>query len=356
MSPRHIPALDGLRGLAILLVLLFHYGISLAPVDSLGPFALGWSGVDLFFVLSGFLLGGILLDGTSLRSFYIRRACRILPLYFAFIALFFTAAAFFDYPRIFGDAFSPISYFSFTQTIPMAMENRFGAGPLGMTWSLAVEEQFYLILPAMVLFTPRRWLPLVLLVLSAASIAIRFAIHDTHPIGAYVLLPCRWDSLFAGVLGAWLVRKTTLRQSWLWLSLAVSGIGIFCLARLGNDSSGMKVIGYTVFAAFYLSLLLLSISNSLVSRVFCLRPLRWLGHVSYGVYLIHGGSIIVLAGMPTNFYAMMALSLLVTLGLAALSRRYFEEPFLRLGKRLSRVNSPRSEQPERALQITSRCC
>lgn len=168
-----VPQLDGLRGLAILLVLIWHYvACQMDPKwGSLGLETFGfrvadtlhalismtWSGVDLFFVLSGFLLGGILMDHKTSPSFfmtfYVRRVCRLFPLYYLLLLLFgLTTLAplsqacpglnwLFDHPL-------PMwSYATFTQNFQMAFKELIGANWLGVTWSLAVEEQFYLILP-----------------------------------------------------------------------------------------------------------------------------------------------------------------------------------------------------------------
>src|SRR5580658_7786517 len=157
---RRIPQLDGLRGVAIAMVLAYHYADS---VINDGPrfmkpllraTCLGWSGVDLFFVLSGFLIGGILLDAREssnyFRVFYRRRAFRILPLYFAFLALVFL-------PVHFQSDIPWRACIFFYQNFWMALHNRLGEYTLNPTWSLAVEEQFYLTLPVLIYFVrPRR--------------------------------------------------------------------------------------------------------------------------------------------------------------------------------------------------------
>src|SRR5579863_2282559 len=163
-----VPSLDGIRGFAILLVMLWH-GL-FVPLSNLpnhpvaerliGLGRLSWSGVDLFFVLSGFLIGGILLDASASTSyfstFYIRRAHRILPLYAAVVSCVLIA------PRLFGGwnhwASNQISvgyYATFLQNFWMAKNNLFGSNVLGVTWSLAVEEQFYLSLPIAIRYLSR---------------------------------------------------------------------------------------------------------------------------------------------------------------------------------------------------------
>src|SRR5438105_4863766 len=150
---RRLPQLDGIRGVAILVV-MFHNESGIYPSLRLeNIFANGWMGVDLFFVLSGFLITGILLDSkdseTYFRDFYMRRCLRIWPLYYSMILFMFvilpatdSAAA-----RIVFERSSPWwSYPFFLQTFFVQIPAR-AAGPLGVTWSLAIEEQFYLIWP-----------------------------------------------------------------------------------------------------------------------------------------------------------------------------------------------------------------
>src|SRR5947209_6904169 len=165
--PHHYLELDGLRGLAILMVVSFHY--------NLAPF-LGGVGVDLFFVLSGFLLGGTLLDkreaSNYFKAFYTRRVCRIFPLYFLSLFLFvilLLAAPFTLGWLLFGDSIrfllgDPLplwSYFTFTQNFAMVDQGVWGIPWLGHAWSLAVVEQFYLILPVLIRFVSREKLPYV---------------------------------------------------------------------------------------------------------------------------------------------------------------------------------------------------
>ena len=162
-----------MRGIAILLVVVWHYvGAPLQAVP--GPVALAgfrslrlaWSGVDLFFVLSGFLIGGILLDQRAspgyFKAFYARRFCRIFPVYFLWLGLFFAllalAPGFTSSPafrHLFDKPLPAWSYATFTQNLVIARWETFGPDWLAITWSLAIEEQFYLLLPLMVRFLLR---------------------------------------------------------------------------------------------------------------------------------------------------------------------------------------------------------
>ncbi len=279
-NPR-IPALDGVRGLACLLVLSWHYVRGQVPAQpgtatayALRCLDLNWSGVDLFFVLSGFLLGGILLDHREapnlFRVFYARRACRILPLYFAWLGLFLVlrfATASGD-PAVRGvfDGGSPTiatwAYATFLQNVAMALGNGFGPEWLSVTWSLAIEEQFYLILPLVIRFVPPRRLPRLLIVLALSAPALRLLsirAFPGHGWALYVLLPCRWDSLFIGVLGAWAVRqdhyRTLMRRAPAVLPAVaialLAGLVLFLRRSTAPISEAMQGLGYTWLACLY---------------------------------------------------------------------------------------------------------
>jgi peptidoglycan/LPS O-acetylase OafA/YrhL len=343
-EPHRVKALDGIRGLACLLVLIWHYSNGRVP--------LAWSGVDLFFVLSGFLLGGILLDHREspnlFRSFYLRRAVRIFPLYYAWLAAFivlghFLASA--DFARLFREPFSLGWYAVYAQNLPMAWEDRFGPPWLAVTWSLAVEEQFYLVLPAVVRWASPRILPVVLsaFVLSApfSRLAFVYAL-DGGDLSRYVLLPCRWDSLFLGVLGAWLVRSPyRVTSGRLGVAAGVLFAGMVALAWHGAGTFGraMTSVGYTWIACFYLSLIVLADHGGFVGRVLSYLPLCRLGTISYGVYLMHNTMASLLLGVMGSLesaeaVAALALSFGLTVALASLSYRYFEAPILRMGQRV----------------------
>jgi peptidoglycan/LPS O-acetylase OafA/YrhL len=363
-----VPELDGLRGLACLLVLVCHYvhmqvdavpGTAAAQVLRLLEFT--WSGVDLFFVLSGFLLGGILLDHRGspnlLPVFYIRRTCRIFPLYFAWLALFVLARPFLAdsgrFARLFEEPFPLWSYATYFQNFLMAQRNQAGPGWLGVTWSLAVEEQFYLLLPALVLLTPPRRLPWLLAGLILAAPVCRAAVvafFPHHALTGYFLLPCRWDALFLGVLGAWAVRRPAWQRRlpqfrrWGYILLLFSAAGILGLMKWSpaKTSPILMVGGYTWIAGFYLLLLLLALYTKPVAAVVRNRPLMFLGSISYGTYLIHPAVAGLLHGQLRHAdprmddlagVAVTAAALGLTILLAWASYTYFEAPILSVGRR-----------------------
>ncbi len=366
-----IPELDGIRGLAILLVLVWHYFATLVHPEP-GSWlraakvacGLGWSGVDLFFVLSGFLLGGILLEHqdspTYFKTFYARRACRILPVYFALVIAFAVASGLLQGTRNKGfvhlfDRPMPLwSYFTFTQNFVMVSVSDFGAPFLSATWSLAIEEQFYLFLPLLIRFVPRGPLPGVLILLIVAAPICRGLLWSEEAPGfaGFVLMPARADALLLGVLAAVAIRDpgfaTAFARSRVALGCVFAGLfgGMVVLAVYGwrLPHIATHLAGQFWIAAFYAMLIVWTSAkpSGALGALMRFPALRALGVVSYAVYLFHLPVLeIVFAlarGQPPALRAMsdamlVLASLVVTIGLAALSWRLVERPLLRLGHR-----------------------
>ena len=280
--------LDALRGVAIGQVIVWHLVAPLAMkrVPPLGALlTLTWTGVDLFFVLSGFLIGGILLQNRGAENyftvFYARRMLRILPLYFVALAVYFSA-----FPEPFAWYYVPL-----LQNFAWAAKDVTGPGAFALTWSLAVEEQFYLCLPLVVMLTPPRVLPRVLIALAAIAPLVRIACHAagaTH--AAYMLLPARMDSLLIGVLIAWLRQQGSLERFQRPALIALLPLGL-CYVWLGvlqatHHDVIVGTIGYTLIALFYGCLLLLVATRSGPLPRW-LAPLAWLGLGAYSLYLFH---------------------------------------------------------------------
>ena len=211
-----VTELDGIRGVAILLVLIWHYVNRQIGASSVGilPYLklatnVTWSGVDLFFVLSGFLIGGILFDHRTsvnyFRVFYVRRAVRILPLYFAVVGLFLllSQSASRAYDWLFANALPAWTYLTLTQNYYLYSFAQ-AAHWLDLTWSLAGEEQFYLALPLLIRFTAPSLVTPMLVVLIGLGPVMRFWVGG---LGAYTYAFCRTNALLLGVLIAWLCRK-----------------------------------------------------------------------------------------------------------------------------------------------------
>jgi peptidoglycan/LPS O-acetylase OafA/YrhL len=366
VSSSRNPALDGIRGLAISLVLYLHSVPSGLPnhpflgwILKMGRFA--WSGVDLFFVLSGFLIGGILLDAVEspayFKTFYIRRAYRILPPY-AIVLLLAVA--------IHRTVFWLPQYLVFLQNVWMAMIGSFGITELSMTWSLAIEEQFYLTLPLAIRFAPRRRL-----VLGLASVVLlapfvrwivyhAFAFHEFKGriVAVYALTPCRADALCVGVLVAlayrtpWLCPKIMEWRNYIYAAFALLGIAGFVIL-LGPSRGfpfGAFGLGYSFVAALYALLLMCVLLSSRFSAIFSWSPLRSMGILAYGLYLFHGAFIDLFRWLMGKFLAPHIaysigppIAIVVVIPIAALSWKYFEKPLVKRGHRYQYWSETESE-------------
>ena len=357
---KRIPELDGIRGLAILLVLVWHYipcQIDMAPTPAWRSWSnylsLTWSGVDLFFVLSGFLIGGILLDNSKATNyfqvFYARRMLRIFPLYYL---LFFSYLLFIILPVGSSRAFSwlvhdpmPLwSYATFCQNYFMGLRNTFGCHWLGITWSLAVEEQFYLLLPPLIWLLPRRMLALLSVCAIAAAPVLRYHFPGFHQ-SAYT--PLRCDSLMTGVLLALAVRNPNVldglhRNKGSIVLLTAASLA--CVVWMTVEKAQYGFLTNSVLAGFFAGLLILVVigPSSTLAAVFRLPALVWLGTVSYGIYiyhqlvsgLVHGflaGGPPTLNSIPSLGRTVLALGL--TLLLSAVSYYGFEKKLIGFGHR-----------------------
>ena len=368
-----IPELDGLRGLAILLILLgHHFSSHLQPepgsllVYLIIALRYTWTGVDLFFVLSGFLIGGILLDQRQAvnyyRVFYVRRICRIFPLYYLLLLLFFgllAVGAGVVSPWLFQNPLPFLSYFTFTQNFASVYYVVYVGAPaawMGVTWSLAVEEQFYFVMPWVMRKVQARRLPLILLGVIGLSLLLRVFIYNNFAVGSianYVLTPTRVDGLMMGVLIAYALRQPRWKQTliaqrrlvtvafWL-LSGGLVGLNIWRQELATAESIVMATIGYTWIGLFYSLLLLLLLLNQgrRVTTFFRNPVMRWLGEISYSFYLVHipiiglcfGGMLGMnprIANLKEFLVALVALAL--SLGLATISWRWLEKPIVRWG-------------------------
>ena len=322
LSRRHIPALDGLRGLAILLVLGFHFcaAFPLRP-DSAAETLLagflqsGWCGVDLFFVLSGFLITGILYDtktnhaittSSYFRNFYARRVLRIFPLYYGLLV-----ACFLVVPRL--SLLSPADcdriaadqpwYWLFCSNLKIALDGSpefgFVSGFAALTWSLAIEEQFYLMWPLWVLVCRRTTLLRLCgaMVIGALALRVGLMAADVPRTSIYVFTPCRFDGLAIGAFISLVLRGQTdpqrLRRRARYVALA-AGValgGMF--VRQGALRAGLAMtqsVGLTLLALLFgalLTLVVLSKPQSRLVRATSPGLLRTFGKYSYAIYLLH---------------------------------------------------------------------
>ncbi len=310
-----MPALDGVRGLAVLLVVLYHFtalvGTGSTFVDEVFSkvAATGWAGVDLFFVLSGFLITGILYDSKPVaeyyfRNFYARRTLRIFPVFYLFLfALVVLLPLIQPMEHAASNAVSDkaIWYATYLTNVhvdvdPLRRPDFFLTSHL---WSLAVEEQFYLVWPAVVLLFGRRKLMAICGLVIVWAFALRIGM-DAAGVAHYVtheITPARMDALAVGALIALAFREPAdfrMLTRWAWPVAAAASVALLVLffsrSRLSPFDLWVQLVGYTALAFLFGALLLATITNALNARpqrVFTFRPLRWLGKYSYALYLFH---------------------------------------------------------------------
>ena len=266
-----------------------------------------WIGVDLFFVLSGFLITWILLRSRGsdryFSSFYARRTLRIFPLYYAviFVALVIlpripAAEAQLDTTLSHGHAWW---YWLYLQNILMSVEANFSHLILAVTWSLAVEEQFYLLWPFVVWWLDARRLAWCCVGLMGLALVLRLGLVGLQvtPIAGYTLMPTRVDALAAGSLIACFrhadVDASRLARGARWFGTACA-VGLLTLAVVRGQFAWpdpwVQTLGYSLVAvggASLLTLLLQPQGHRWWIGCFSRRPLVWLGRVSYAMYLFH---------------------------------------------------------------------
>lgn len=328
----HIPELDGIRGIAILLVMIGHGWPQLS--------LLAVSGVGLFFVLSGFLITRILLGSVGrphyFTNFYVRRALRIWPLYYLILGVAYLTPAF---------SFSHAELPAYRFVLYIQNFWPFNAPPiLGTTWSLAIEEQFYLAWPLILWFcqTARRagWIAVVLIVITPA-IRVLYYLHGVDP---YALTLGRLDGLATGAGIAALTmfwsadsaRRTRVMAICLTISILLLPLLHFTLLRKAfKDTSLNLFFGCLLAVAFYWR-------GTRHTEILRSAPLRFFGKISYCAYLVHLALIYKLGAVP------VVVRLLLAVAIATASWYLFERPILRLKDRLTRVDAVARVEAEAA--------
>lgn len=334
-----VPQLDALRGLAILLV-IFHNASEKFPALHLqGLFANGWMGVDLFFVLSGFLITGILLDTKLsegyLKNFYARRCLRIWPLYYSVIFFMFVVLPLLSRSEgrsIFEKSSPWWAYPLFLQNFLISPVSTAAAGALGVTWSLAIEEQFYLVWPWIVKFCSYAQLRRIAIAVICLSPVLRFYLARHH-IDLYTNVFCRLDGLMAGAFLAFVVRTDNFLPSKFirraWISLLIAAPLAFLTEALHARWVVFSWSAVASAAFVYLSLF----SSQKWLQAGLMNPfLVYTGTISYGLYLLHKISFGMVQTLRLDRYPFLIMPtiLLASYALAALSWHLLEKPFLRL--------------------------
>jgi peptidoglycan/LPS O-acetylase OafA/YrhL len=298
----HIPSLDGVRGLAVLMVVAVHYG-NLANRGSsiLGAIQtikdMGWVGVDVFFVLSGFLITGILWEAKRKphpwKNFYARRALRLFPLYYAvwFFLLGYLFLAHLSWH------YAYLGYLSYFGNIASIQISNVGPFHIDHFWSLAVEEQFYLLWPFVLWKVEQATSAMHILVgLALFSVVLKLLLLLAHVNGnwAYILLPSHMEGLALGSLLALSVRTP---GHLLYLQKAARCLPLVLIA-LGAEAIHFHGLNYANPSVTLLAIPLLSLASTLL-LINCLTAgsvtqkimeapvLRFYGKYSYGLYIYH---------------------------------------------------------------------
>jgi peptidoglycan/LPS O-acetylase OafA/YrhL len=355
-----MPELDSVRGLAILMVLFYHGFATRQNADAFSGFpklfvrfvSPGWTGVNLFFALSGFLITGILLDSKHhphyYRRFYLRRALRILPAYYVLLILLALLGRYGMQGENVSFAFLGLS------AIYLANVTGFFGIPMqfGILWSLAVEEHFYLLWPAIVRNVSRQTVGMLAIVIAVASTLARVV---ASRMGYDVFAHYTWlvaDGLAFGSLLAVLMRGPWGTRKGLQLISLAAVLGSIALVLidalihrpLAGGALHITALNLLCMAAVGIFLL---VGTSAWSFLVHHRILTLFGEISYGLYLLHMLIFNIFDNLQHQFFplvpsfkghfAVMTVRFLISgsiaILLAFLSRRYFEEPFLRLKDR-----------------------
>ncbi len=302
---KRIPELDGLRGIAILSVVSFHYlnNQLVGSENAIGKLiykltSFGWIGVDLFFILSGFLIGTILIQSKNSKNyfstFYIRRVVRIIPNYFLLILIFMglLAIPFFanNYFLTGNNVIPAWSYFAMVHNFYMASLDNLGNSAMSVTWSIGIEEQFYIIFPLVIYLLKDKWIPYLLGITIVLAIFFRMQFDSWIP--PYVLLHCRMDAIAFGALVAYFNYHYNLREwvntNFKWLTIILTTEIILC-GYFFYRYQDLGVLRNTYYGIFFSISLVIAITkkDSYYAALLRNKALMWVGTISYSLYLFH---------------------------------------------------------------------
>ncbi len=360
----HIPALDGLRGLAIALVIAVHCyyrgpNINASPIFS-GILIFGWSGVELFFVLSGFLITSILAksrsEGGTYRIFLLNRTARIAPLYFL-VLTGFLLLSFLPLPN---EAANPLQnyreywfvywfYISNFSDI-LKLNNDSANIILGPAWSLAIEQHFYLIWPIIVLrFSTKAAKSIISLCYLVLVVFRLFLVGHIDPQAIYHFTLFHFDGLAIGSLLALWLPSISKYRALAPAALVFSAASLLVLILYAGTSHYMNPLiqkwGYVAISTFYGCLIISTITSAPMERIFSGKVLRIVGKYSYFTYLVHWPILLILDKLPlsgwTAWTMFFFLFTAITTALGSLCWRLFEKPMLDLIRGLAREKTSR---------------
>jgi peptidoglycan/LPS O-acetylase OafA/YrhL len=338
---RYMIQLDALRSFAVLAVIASHYWPEYFQL-----YNWGYAGVLLFFVISGFLITGILLryredderdctcKSDSLKRFYLRRTLRIFPLYYA--SVFYCIWSFSSVRETW------LWHLTYTVNFQMATSGKY-IGVTGPFWSLGVEEQFYLLWPLLVLFAPRKWImPLILAMISAGPVSRAVCLHQNLSLQALLYLPtCCLDSLGFGALLAFYKHdahryKMSESRVWIWpLAATCAFIATLSLTKLDFLPKAALFIAAPLLLSVVCVWLVYRCStgfSGVVGKILEYKPLTYLGQISYGLYVYHSfapnilSSILNAMSIHDRGVLFRVMSIIVTIVIASASWYLFERP------------------------------
>jgi peptidoglycan/LPS O-acetylase OafA/YrhL len=342
------------------MVLCFHYTPHTGPLFVFAHlFQLGWAGVDLFFVLSGYLITGILVDSVGhhayYRNFIVRRCLRIFPLYYVSLVIC-CILTYYPYPPRWGEFLHAGGwwYVTYLGNVRVFLDAAWpGLALLTPLWSLQVEEQFYLTFPLLVWLVSRKTLARLLVVSVVGALALRIALTIAMPknmFGVYTLMPCRMDPLAMGGLIAIAQRERPewLRSRWFgWMTLA-SAVTFLAIVLIYQNSDpwpvGMRTLGYSALDLMFAGIVVMLIGwrQRFLLWLCRLRALCWIGTISYGLYLLHVPAEIIgrrlmahVMPIAQSGSAEFVVSMAVAFALAGVSWICFESPILKLKNRFT---------------------
>jgi peptidoglycan/LPS O-acetylase OafA/YrhL len=358
---RHIDALDGLRAAAILLVFLFHLTPGGDPNQGLRSLhyklaSIGWTGVDLFFVLSGFLITGKLLEARGethrFRDFYIRRSLRIFPLYYAALAFVLLVLPLVSRTLEVSSFRAQLPYWLYYSNFLRYPLETDAVVRLGHFWSLAIEEQFYLLWPAVIFLTSERRARWICMALIAGAPVARFLVITVggNWVASQAWTPCRADGLALGALLALIYADERLKRHVLRWSIAAAALSAPLLVWaawrgkatlvLKNVNTAEATIVRTVLisaaALFFGALLVMALELPALRRVLSAGVFRPIARYSYGMYVFHSMLyplfLLTLPRLPMVFFLLASV---ISTALAAVSYHVFESYFISLKSRFT---------------------
>ncbi len=295
---RRVIALDGFRGLMTIIVVISHFFGEVK--HGISALMMGWMAVDAFFVLSGYLIGRLIIEKQSHKNFfwtfYVRRICRTFPIYFVcVIVVFYIEGAFHPATTYQTETFPLWTYLAFVQNFWMVASNSIGTHWLAPTWTLAVEEQFYLLAPAMVIFTPRRYLMPVLISLVLLAMGTRawiMASGTLSSLSTQVMLITNADVLVAGIIGAVAIKTWSVNWVNFDQALRIAPVALITATLVFGIVAGVQsiifgMLAQTMVAAAFAIMILSLVRGSPEAKRYEGKVLCFFGNISYAVYLTH---------------------------------------------------------------------